>query len=141
MATNAASQDHDMAAIDALMAMPSASVAANTPDSAMSNAPAPIVAVPAAPSLIAFASLPPEDQIKVNRITQGIAIAWGIASPATPFPAKYHPDPDPNNWGIPLLATILRLARMTGPGEKMRLAVEAVCSSVERENEGMYMCV
>jgi hypothetical protein len=89
-----------------------------------------------APPLTPFSSLSNYEQSQIHRSTTSIANAWSLVSPASAFPAQYHPDPDPNNWGLPQLDAIQRLAKMTCTSAHMAEAVGFVVGSVERENEG-----
>ncbi|KAH7069985.1 hypothetical protein BKA63DRAFT_92858 [Paraphoma chrysanthemicola] len=95
-----------------------------------------------APRPIEYNPLPREDHRTVYRLTQSITAAWGIMSAATPFPGHLLPDPDPYNWGIPLLRAILNLAQMTGrqyPLEATREeAVHWICQSIEDTNRGKF---
>ncbi|KAF2825506.1 hypothetical protein CC86DRAFT_383377 [Ophiobolus disseminans] len=131
--------DANISAIDALLAMPTVARITTT-DTPMSDAPSipsiytnPII--PRAPAITKFVSLSPEEQSTIYRTCHEISLAWSISSPASAFPYKYHPDPDPNNWGIGLLGAILRLAKVA----KMDVAVSYVCHSIERENDGLSM--
>lgn len=76
------------------------------------------------------------DQTTAQRIAYEIAEAWDISSPASVFPARYHPDPDASNWGVGLLSAIRCLAKMTR-GDKEG-AVELVVESVEEQSKGTY---
>jgi len=142
MDSNAASSDANMAAIDALMAIPEAVAVTDANETAMPDAPAltedthevsSTVRIPRAPALVDFKALRAEEQAQIHRISHDIGLAWSVCSPASPFPYKFLPDPDPNTWGYALLAAIGRLAKLTSKAEE---AARLVCHSIERENEG-----
>jgi hypothetical protein len=94
--------------------------------------------IPAAPPIIPFSSLSSYDQTIIHRHTATIAAAWSLVSPASVFPGQYLPDPDSNSWGISLLDSIQRLARLACTAALMTEAVGCVVQSVEQENTGMY---
>jgi hypothetical protein len=101
----------------------------------------PHVAHPASDNIPAardFASLTLSERLHVHHLTTEIVHIWAILSVASPFPARYHPDPDPNYWGIPLLRAILRMAHMTEFQCDVETAVGWVCESVEAANPDMW---
>jgi hypothetical protein len=108
MASSAAHQDANMAAINALMPMSKKDDVSIPTDLALTDATAPTNArpvmspPPAALSLVDFKSLAPDHHSAIYRITQEISLAWSICSQASVFPYEYNPDPDPNNWGSEL---------------------------------------
>lgn len=97
---------------------------------------APTMLRPPGPLVPSFSSRSAKEQRQVWLLSENITTAWGVSSPATVFPANYHPDPDPSNWGLPLLTTILKLAERTRTSELMRECVGLVCESIEKVNEG-----
>jgi hypothetical protein len=113
----------------------------------MSDLPQPVATtytpsrIPAAPPIVLFSSLSSYEQTIIHRHTATIAAAWSLVSPASAFPGQYLPDPDPNNWGISLLDSIQRLARLACTEALMTEAVGYAVHSVERENAGMYSCI
>jgi hypothetical protein len=101
--------------------------------------PAPSMLRPPGPPAPTYSSRSATEQRQIWLLSENITTAWGVNSPATVFPANYHPDPDPSNWGLPLLTAILRLAERTRTSELMREGVGFVCESIEKVNEGTYL--
>jgi hypothetical protein len=100
-------------------------------------APAPTMLRPSQPLVAAYSSRSATEQRQIWLLMENITTAWGVNSPATVFPAGYHPDPAPSNWGLPLLTAILRLAKRTRTSELMYEGIGLVCQSIENVNEGM----
>jgi hypothetical protein len=87
-----------------------------------------------------FESLKPGQQDSVIRLHSEIAHAWDIASPASPFPYEYQPDPDVLNWGHAILIALSRLAQMTRlPKSLQGQAVQHVIDHIRERNDGEFI--
>jgi hypothetical protein len=120
------------------------STGALTTETTMSDLPNPVATtytpsrIPTDPPIIPFSSLSSYDPTIIHRHTATIAATWCLVSSVSVFPGQYLPDSDSNNWGISLLDSIQRLARLTCTAALMTEAVGYVVQSVDRENAGMY---
>ena len=73
------------------------------------------------------------------RLLSDITHAWDVASPASAFPYRYHPDPDTHSWGHALLTSISRLAQMTQATKSLQAqAIQHVVGHVEERNYGKF---
>jgi hypothetical protein len=101
--------------------------------------PAPTMLRPPGPPALAYASRSTTEQRQIWLVSENITTAWDVSLPSTVFPADYHPDPDPSNWGLPLLTAILRLAERTRTSKLMSEGVDFVC--VREHWKGQRRCV
>lgn len=92
------------------------------------------------PTVYDFFTLSEHDKQRVVSLANHVALDWQIVSPASELPYKYHPDPDPHNWGVDVLAALHRLAKMTQAKlSDKEQAVQLVCDSIETRNRGITL--
>jgi hypothetical protein len=89
------------------------------------------------PTVYPFENLNRVQQSGIIRLSSEITNAWDVVSPATPFPYRYHPDPDVRNWGHALMTGLSRLAQMSSKGLQ-RQAVQHVLDHLQERNEGKF---
>ena len=99
------------------------------------------------PTVYDFDTLPSDTKARISRLLSEIGHVWSVASPATPFPPQYLPDPDTHNWGHALLSAINRLAQLTRGAYKTAAVYQVIKSMKERndvpgnmQDEGMLSC-
>jgi hypothetical protein len=63
-------------------------------------------------------ALRPKTQSVISHLLTSIATNWAVASASSPFPSGFLPDPEPRNWGLPLLEKLEELRELSCQGLK-----------------------